>query len=294
MRRRSPRFLLPLGAAIAVVVATHVPVARAASVDEKSLNLAMASDIGAQLAGAGLDVIFTRTSDVFVPLRSRTALANSRHADLFVSMHNNSGNARGSWSEVYHQVGSESAHRAADEIAAGIKAAFGGQRDARVYGRANAKTTDYYFVLRNTAMPAAIVEGGFLSNRAEARRLAGSPEFRAALVRGVVAGVLAYQATLVAAPTPVLDPGHRVETTLGPPTNLATLVPAVRDRPRLGRRPNSAGVPRLPRRVTDRGAGEPGVGPGALRAGTARVHRPLRRARPELPLRGAGRDRRSG
>jgi len=54
-------------------------------------------------AAAGSEVIFTRTDDTYVPLEARTALANEKHADLFLSIHANSSRLRGiSGSEAYH------------------------------------------------------------------------------------------------------------------------------------------------------------------------------------------------
>jgi len=38
----------------------------------------------------GAEVIYTRTDDTFVPLEQRTALANEKKADLFLSIHANS------------------------------------------------------------------------------------------------------------------------------------------------------------------------------------------------------------
>ena len=64
-----------------------------ARVDEKELTLAIALRTGDAIRKLMPDVavIYTRTSDLFVPLHERAALANSSRADLFISIHCNSG-----------------------------------------------------------------------------------------------------------------------------------------------------------------------------------------------------------
>jgi N-acetylmuramoyl-L-alanine amidase len=59
--------------------------------NEKNLNLAIALKLGALLRERypDLEVIFTRTSDVFVPLHKRIDLANKNDADIFLSIHAN-------------------------------------------------------------------------------------------------------------------------------------------------------------------------------------------------------------
>ncbi len=62
---------------------------------EKDLTLALAHQTAAQLRAQGFSVILTRESDQDVSLPARTALANRLGADVFISIHMNSGNAEG-------------------------------------------------------------------------------------------------------------------------------------------------------------------------------------------------------
>ncbi|TAN21568.1 MAG: N-acetylmuramoyl-L-alanine amidase [Acidobacteria bacterium] len=60
--------------------------------DEKNIVLDVTLRLGKLLRQRlGLNVVYTRTTDVFIPLQERTAIANAAHADLFVSIHANSG-----------------------------------------------------------------------------------------------------------------------------------------------------------------------------------------------------------
>ncbi len=56
---------------------------------EKDVNLAIALKLGEQIASKHKDVevIYTRKTDVFVPLIERTRIANKNKADLFISIH---------------------------------------------------------------------------------------------------------------------------------------------------------------------------------------------------------------
>ncbi|HEY6987555.1 MAG TPA: N-acetylmuramoyl-L-alanine amidase [Bryobacteraceae bacterium] len=58
---------------------------------EKDLVLDVALRLGRLINGRlGADVVYTRSSDVFIPLEERTKIANDQHADLFISVHANS------------------------------------------------------------------------------------------------------------------------------------------------------------------------------------------------------------
>jgi len=56
---------------------------------EKDANLKLALALRTQLEGRGARVVMTRTGDQDVPLYERPVIAVSRHADLYVSVHNN-------------------------------------------------------------------------------------------------------------------------------------------------------------------------------------------------------------
>lgn len=59
--------------------------------EEKNVVLDVALRLGKLLQDRlGAEVVYTRRSDVYVPLEARTAIANRAHADLFLSIHANS------------------------------------------------------------------------------------------------------------------------------------------------------------------------------------------------------------
>ncbi|MGM0424032.1 MAG: N-acetylmuramoyl-L-alanine amidase [Thermodesulfobacteriota bacterium] len=65
------------------------PGAVAGGVQEKNITLRFAEILGEVLEERGLQVKYTRQTDKFLPLEERTALANSKKADLFLSVHVN-------------------------------------------------------------------------------------------------------------------------------------------------------------------------------------------------------------
>ena len=59
---------------------------------EKDLNLQLALKVGQLIAEQfpDVNVVYTRSSDVFIPLQTRADIANKNNADLFISIHTNS------------------------------------------------------------------------------------------------------------------------------------------------------------------------------------------------------------
>ena len=63
--------------------------------NEKTINLAVALKLGRMIEKNHSDVkvVYTRKSDVFIPLKRRADIANANHADLFISIHTNAARA---------------------------------------------------------------------------------------------------------------------------------------------------------------------------------------------------------
>lgn len=134
---------------------------------ENAFNHAVAELLITQLLRCGFKIIRVYDPAVDTPLQVRTDLANKERADFYISIH---ANADGSmWSsaggiETFHyvQVDEESVHAATIIQAHLIEGTA--LRDRGV------KAADFH-VLRETHMPAVLVECGFMSNRAEAQLL---------------------------------------------------------------------------------------------------------------------------
>ena len=160
------------------------PGATGGGVQEKAVVLNVARKIGAFLEARGCTVMLTRETDVFVELSDRARMANAAKADLYVSIHCNSvrDNARATGMEVYHYTrASEASKRAARVIYNKLLPVCG------LRGR-GVKAKDLA-VLRETAMPAVLIELGFISNpsdRAKLTNFAWQDDAAQAIADGIV------------------------------------------------------------------------------------------------------------
>jgi len=195
-------------------------------VKEKDVNLDIARRLKDLLSEAGLKVILTRNSDEFISLNERTEITARSNADLFVSIHANSmPNRNNHGMEVYYvktynkrDLDEEQRQRnerillkhlnaepkstlqaiVADmmyelKVAESAKVAMRIVHDAsnemEIPNRGARRCR--FFVVRNTLMPAVLIETGFLTNRQEEKKL-NSGDYRQKLAEAIARSILTY------------------------------------------------------------------------------------------------------
>lgn len=180
---------------------------------EKQYTLPLVEELAGKLETAGFKVILTRTNDTYIELKDRPGLANRQKADLFISLHFNIGPPDAKGVEVYcltpagarstntgkwgnfegwgnntslqagnHRDGQNMllAYQLQKSLVESLPANDRGLRRAR------------FEVLRTATMPAVLVEGGFLTN-ADDRKKIEDPKYRSKLAEAILRGVLQYK-----------------------------------------------------------------------------------------------------
>ena len=153
--------------------------------NEKDFVLPMALEVGQRLEAAGCRVIYSRDDDTYITLSDRADLANELGADIFISIHANAmpqkPNINGLETYCYKLGGQAEvlANYVHDAI---LEAASPEDRGVR---------TANYYVLRETDMPAILVETGYMSNADECQKLADAA-YQKALARGIANGAIDY------------------------------------------------------------------------------------------------------
>src|SRR5436190_1644557 len=149
------------------------------SVAEKEMTLDVAQRLRNVLAASGYRVVMTRDSDVFVPLGTRVAIANSYRNAIFVCIHFNATKRAGASGIETYFYSRDSLPLASAVHYYVTGGAPSGNRGVRRRG---------YYVLRKTSIPAVLVECGFLTNPTEAA-YAQSTSYRQKLAEEIAAGV---------------------------------------------------------------------------------------------------------
>ncbi len=191
---------------------------------EKDVVLAVAKELAKLLEEEpGVKVYLTRRDDSFISLNQRTGIANQIGGDIFISIHANAGyskeasgvetffNSRYSYGEGAEAVAArENVSLGSEDVSEEAKAIFWDLIQDRYRNESNdlshlvqgelSETTDLenrgvksapFYVLRGAAMPAILVEIGFISNPWEERKLKGE-DFRKRIALGIFKGLKAY------------------------------------------------------------------------------------------------------
>ncbi len=125
---------------------------------EKDDTLQLAFDLGNALERRGIQVEYTRVNDVYDSPYEKAAIGNQSDADFFISIHRNAmpipGTASGAQTLVYSDAG------VAGQLARNIQSQLAGVgwKDLGIAERPG------LVVLRNTRMPAVLIEAGFIDN----------------------------------------------------------------------------------------------------------------------------------
>lgn len=199
---------------------------------EKVVTLDIAKRLSRLLSAEGFEVVMTRSTDRFVPLSSRTDIANNSQADLFLSIHLNANRVRSlNGLEVYYVANSvddsERALWAAQNAALDLQSSCFEHPSLNlkavlwdmIYTHSRAESIELsrsicqtinqnldtkilgikggrFYVLKGVRMPAVLIEVGFLSNTNEERRLKNS-YYRQQITEGIVEGIHNYAQDLV-------------------------------------------------------------------------------------------------
>jgi N-acetylmuramoyl-L-alanine amidase len=138
-----------------------------------------------RLSAAGASVRWTRSKDEAPDDSERATRANEQDADLFLSLHLNShAQATAQGTSTYYWAGSRAGALLAELVQQRLVAL--GLANCRAHGRA-------YPILKETRMPAVLVEPAFITNAGDRRRLE-DPSFREAVARAIADGVGSYYA----------------------------------------------------------------------------------------------------
>jgi N-acetylmuramoyl-L-alanine amidase len=197
---------------------------------EKDVALAIGTKLADKIRQElGIDVVMTRTTDVFIPLQERTSIANKVGADLFISIHANASpnrNTAGIESYYLNLAKTEKAAQlAAQENGTSLEkvsilqavlfdlmanyklndsAHLADEVQKALYKKVNSKfhgsrnlgvKQGPFFVLVGATMPSILVETAFLSNEMEEARLS-DPQYQDTTADGILKGIWSYISSL--------------------------------------------------------------------------------------------------
>jgi N-acetylmuramoyl-L-alanine amidase len=159
---------------------------------EKDINLKIAKKLQTYLEQGGATVIMTRVTDEALAedkkddMRSRKEIANTSHGDILVSIHQNSyPDSKVSGYQIFYYNTSDNSKNLANNINNKLKETV--NPNNRLLPAANKN----YFVLRQTELPAVIVECGFLTNSSDKYNLT-TDKYQSKIAWGIYMGIVDY------------------------------------------------------------------------------------------------------
>lgn len=158
------------------------PGAKGNGIVEKDLVLKLSMAIKSRLEEKGISVVTSRDKDEFVSLADRSNEANSISPDAFVSVHANSATATSAAGIETFYYTNEDKPLAQDLQNKLISYTGAINRNAKY---------ESYYVLKNTKVPSALVEVGFISNTNEAAKLKNA-SYQEKLINANVDGIVSY------------------------------------------------------------------------------------------------------
>lgn len=192
---------------------------------EKDLTLDVAQRAELLLRAAGYTTVLTRENDRYLSLAERAAVGNAEDDSLFISIHFNDGQrAAASGVETFyalHEAGGGSrlfawlpfVQRVDHALLTSKSENLAGCLQQALVERTRAVDrgikSEQFYVISNVRHPAALVEGGFITNQADMTKLA-TTEYRQQIALAISDGVQRYRETsrtgkatlaMVAAPT---------------------------------------------------------------------------------------------
>jgi len=186
---------MPLSRKIIVLDAGHGgwdPGMVSGKVEEKDINLSIVHKLQAYLELGGATVIITRIDDSDLAnskpgdMNARRLIANTSHADIFVSIHQNSyATSHVKGAQVFFFNESDNSQKLATHVQNRIREFV--DPGNKFKPRANSN----YYVLKQTAMPAVLVECGFLTNYNERQKLT-SEAYQEKMAWGIYLGIVDY------------------------------------------------------------------------------------------------------
>jgi N-acetylmuramoyl-L-alanine amidase len=178
--------------------------------NEKTYTLLLALELRDQLKKTGFNVILTRTKDTFVDLPQRPAIANKAKADLFVSLHFNAtesskNTVAGPETYCITPVGAASSNAQGEGADHAATSANRVEKKSLLFAYQIQKSLVQnlgvndrsvrrarFAVLRDAAMPAILIEGGYMTNPTEGKKIYDAA-WRRQMAAAIVKGILAYQ-----------------------------------------------------------------------------------------------------